>query len=87
MLVIGVLIGMVVGLAFALVVTQFSPKGLVHEAQANIVEGKTWFSTSSPDGTVVYLWNYDYEGTGEDLRAKVRYYGQIRAGGDFEKYR
>jgi len=54
------------------------------KAEANIVEGKTWFSTSSPDGQTVYLWQYwSSSEVGPNAKAKVFYYGRVAAGGDF----
>lgn len=49
-------------------------------AMADIVSGKNYFTTHSPDGRIVYLWYYDYSGTAFDKNAYVSYLGQIEAG-------
>jgi hypothetical protein len=54
-------------------------------AHANIVEGKNWFSTSSDDGRVVYLWQYITPGdVGAGARGQIKYYGRITAGGGWQ---
>ena len=54
------------------------------EAQADIVAGKNWFTTSSPDGVTVYLWQYwTSSSVGEGATGQIKYYGMIQAGGDF----
>lgn len=57
----------------------------VPEARADIVAGKNWFTTSSPDGEVVYLWQYwtDSE-VGPRASGQIKYYGKIVAGGAFQ---
>lgn len=52
-------------------------------AQADIVSGKNWFTTSTPDGSTLYLWQYWSSGVGPQAEASVQYYGMIKAGGEF----
>jgi hypothetical protein len=53
-------------------------------ARADLVSGKNWFTTSSPDGATVYLWQYwTTSEVGPDAQGTVKYYGMIRAGGSF----
>ncbi len=55
------------------------------EAQANIVAGKNWFTTTSPDGEVVYLWQYWTDSAvGPGATGQIKYYGKIVAGGSFQ---
>ncbi|NLH50111.1 MAG: hypothetical protein GX444_16150 [Myxococcales bacterium] len=58
------------------------------EARADIVAGKNFFSTSSPDGRVVYLWQYwTSSEVGVSASAQIKYYGMISAGGPWEPAR
>jgi len=53
-------------------------------AEANVVAGKNWFSTSSQDGSTVYLWQYwTTSEVGPNATGTIKYYGMIRAGGQF----
>lgn len=54
-------------------------------AFADIVSGKNYFSTHSPDGRTVFLWYYDYSGAPSESNAYIRYLGQIAVGGTFSK--
>jgi len=61
---------------------------LIHpsSAQADIVSGKNWFTTSSPDGTTVYLWQYwTTSEVGPAAQGTIKYYGAIRVGGPFTR--
>jgi len=55
-------------------------------AQADIVSGKNWFTTSSEDGNTVYLWQYwTSSSVGPDAQGTIKYYGKIQAGGTFQE--
>ncbi|MCZ7586047.1 MAG: hypothetical protein M5R36_23470 [Deltaproteobacteria bacterium] len=54
-------------------------------AQADIVSGKNYFTTHSPDGRTVYLWYYDYSGAVTQKDAYVQFLGEIGVGGTFKK--
>ncbi|MDP8224579.1 MAG: hypothetical protein P9L99_14555 [Candidatus Lernaella stagnicola] len=54
------------------------------EAQANIVSGKNWFTTTSEDGHRVYMWQYWNNGVGEHAEGQIKYYGEIAVGGEFQ---
>jgi hypothetical protein len=69
-----------------LVVTLFGWFANPPAARANVVEGKTWFSTTSDDGRTVYLWQYwTSGGDGPGAKGKVLYYGKITAGSTFQE--
>jgi hypothetical protein len=57
------------------------------EAEANIVSGKNWFTTTTSDAATVHLWQYWNNGVGEHAEGQIKYYGQITAGGDFQQVR
>jgi hypothetical protein len=55
------------------------------DAQANIVEGKNWFTTTADEGRTVYLWHYWTTGeVGPNARGQIRYAGRISAGGQWQ---
>lgn len=55
------------------------------EALADLVSGKNWFTTTSPDGRTVYLWQYwTTSEVGPNATGQIKYYGQIVADGRFE---
>ena len=53
-------------------------------AEANLVSGKNWFTTASPDGEIIFLWQYwTSSEVGPNAKGTVKYYGRIKAGGHF----
>lgn len=55
-------------------------------AYADIVSGKNYFTTHTPDGRTVFLWYYDYQGApSADAQAFVKYLGRIDVSGQFER--
>jgi hypothetical protein len=57
----------------------------VRTAQADIVQGKNIFSTTSPDGQTVYIWGYSQTGSFNDAKVNAVYFGEISVGGSFHK--
>jgi len=71
-------------LALNLVAVAVDWLGGAPEARADMVPGKNWFTTSSPDGRTVYLWHYwTSSSVGPNSSGEVKYYGQIVAEGGF----
>ena len=78
-----IMIAMLVLVAILLAVNLIVSLNGPRAAQADIVSGKNFFSTHSPDGTTVYLWAYQYTGTGLGAKPNMKYFGQVSAGGEF----
>jgi hypothetical protein len=79
------LVVMIVLLAANLIFVTVDRFAQPREARADIVSGKNFFSTSSPDGRVVYLWQYwTSSEVGVSASAQIKYYGMISAGGPWE---
>jgi len=57
--------------------------GFVKPALADIVEGKNVFSTTSPDGSTVYIWGYTQKNTLDSSTVEAEYFGKISVGGNF----
>ena len=82
-IIIALLAALVVLLFANLMATYGKPISLASPAMADIVSGKNYFTTHSPDGRSVYLWYYDYQGTAFDKDATVTYLGQVEVGGKY----
>jgi len=85
-LIVSLLVAVVLLLAVNFMVYLAGPSALApRPAMADIVSGKNYFSTHSPDGQTIYLWYYDYRGTPSEKQAFVEYMGRISTGEKFQR--
>ena len=64
-----VLLAVAIALLAANLIVALSGHDATTPAMADIVSGKNYFSTHSPDGRTIYLWYYEYQGAPDSRNA------------------